>query len=47
MMMKVAQSRPILCDRMGSRLLCPWGFSRQENWSGSKDNKREQLWSWI
>ena len=31
----VAQSYPTLCDRMEpSRLLCPWGFSRQEYWSG-------------
>ena len=33
----VAQSCPILCDPMDcspDRLLCPWGFSRQEYWSG-------------
>ena len=33
----VAQSCPILCDPMDcspARLLCPWGFSRQEYWSG-------------
>ena len=27
---KLLQSCPILCD---PRLLCPWGFSRQEYWS--------------
>ena len=32
----VAQSCPTLCDPMDypTRLLCPWGFSRQEYWSG-------------
>ena len=33
----VAQSCPTLCDPMDCRpasLLCPWGFSRQEYWSG-------------
>ena len=31
----VAQSCPTLCDPMEpARLLCPWGFSRQEYWSG-------------
>ena len=31
----VAQSCPTLCDPMEpTRLLCPWGFSRQESWSG-------------
>ena len=31
----VAQSCLILCNPMKpSRLLCPWGFSRQEYWSG-------------
>ena len=33
----VTQSCPILCDPMDcspARLLCPWGFSRQEYWSG-------------
>ena len=33
----IAQSCPTLCDCMDSspaRLLCPWGFSRQECWSG-------------
>ena len=29
----VAQSRLTLCDPM-DWLLCPWGFSRQEYWSG-------------
>ena len=29
----VAQSCPTLCNPM-DRLLCPWGFSRQEYWSG-------------
>ena len=31
------QSCPTLCDPCGllpARLLCPWGFSRQEYWSG-------------
>ena len=34
---EVAQSCPTLCDPMDctpTRLLCPWGFSRQEHWSG-------------
>ena len=34
---KSLQSCPILCDPMEynvSRLLCPWGLSRQETWSG-------------
>ena len=34
----VAQSCPTFCSPMGyrypNRLLCPWGFSRQEYWSG-------------
>ena len=33
----VTQSCPTLCDPMDfqpARLLCPWGFSRQEYWSG-------------
>ena len=33
----VTQSCPTLCDPCGllpARLLCPWGFSRQEYWSG-------------
>ena len=33
----VAQSCPTLCDPRSlqpARLLCPWGFSRQEYWSG-------------
>ena len=31
----VAQSCPTLCSPMDcARLLCPWGFSRQEYWSG-------------
>ena len=33
----VAQSCPTLWDPMDckpARLLCPWGFSRQEYWSG-------------
>ena len=35
----VTQSCPTLCDPMdcsppGSSVLCPWGFSRQEYWSG-------------
>ena len=33
----VAQSCPTLCDSMDcspAKLLCPWGFSRQEYWSG-------------
>ena len=33
----VTQSCPILCDPMDcspDRLLCPWGFSQQEYWSG-------------
>ena len=33
----VGQSCPTLCDPHGlqpARLLCPWGYSRQENWSG-------------
>ena len=34
----VAQSCPTLCDAMDcmqpARLLCPWGFSRQEYWNG-------------
>ena len=33
----VTQSCPILCDPMDcspARLLCPWGFSREEYWSG-------------
>ena len=31
----VAQSCPALCDPVDlPRLLCPWGFSRQEYWSG-------------
>ena len=37
----VAQSCPTLCNPMdcqaplrAARLLCPWGFSRQEYWSG-------------
>ena len=33
----VVQSCPTLCDPHGlqpTRLLCPWGFSRQEYWSG-------------
>ena len=31
----VTQSGPTLCDpRAPTRLLCPWGFSRQEYWSG-------------
>ena len=31
------QSCPTLCDPVDSyllRLFCPWGFSRQEYWSG-------------
>ena len=47
MIMEVAQSCPVLFNRTESRLLCPWGFSRQEYWSGCKDNKKEQLRSWI
>ena len=34
---KVAQSCPTLCDPMDcspTRFLCPWGFPRQECWSG-------------
>ena len=41
---KLLQSRPTLCDPIVTqtlwpsparpRLLCPWGFSRQEYWSG-------------
>ena len=34
---KSLQSCPILCDPMEYnvfRLLCPWGLSRQETWSG-------------
>ena len=31
----VTQSCPILCDPLEPfRILCPWGFSRQECWSG-------------
>ena len=33
----VTQSCPTLCDPKGlqaARLFCPWGFSRQEYWSG-------------
>ena len=30
----VTQSCLTLGDSMDSRLLCPWGFSRQEYWSG-------------
>ena len=33
----IAQSCPTLCDSQGlqpARLLCPWGLSRQEYWSG-------------
>ena len=30
----VAQSCLVLCDPKGAQLLCPWGFSRQEYWSG-------------
>ena len=32
----VTQSCPTLCDLIDkpTRLLCPWGFSRQEYWSG-------------
>ena len=33
----VGQSCPTLCDPHGlqpARLLCPWGFSRQEFWRG-------------
>ena len=30
----VAQSCPTLCNSMDCRLFCPWGFSRQEYWSG-------------
>ena len=33
----VAQSCPTLCDSMDcspAKVLCPWGFSRQEYWSG-------------
>ena len=29
---KSLQSSPTLC--LPTRLLCPWGSSRQENWSG-------------
>ena len=30
-----AQLRPTLCPQLqATRLLCPWGFSRQEYWSG-------------
>ena len=32
MLCLVAQSCPTLCEP--TRLLCPWGFSRQEYWSG-------------
>ena len=28
------QSCPTLCNPIAVRLLCPWGFSRQEHWSG-------------
>ena len=31
--LQVAQSCPTLCNPM-NWLLCPWGFSRQEYWSG-------------
>ena len=37
MQAKLLQSRPILCGPMHcspARLLCPWGFSRPEYWSG-------------
>ena len=37
MLRSVAQSCPTLCDLMDcspARLLCSWGFSRQEYWSG-------------
>ena len=30
----VIQSCPTLCKLQPVRLLCPWGFSRQEYWSG-------------
>ena len=30
----VAQSCLTVCDPMDCRLLCPWGFSSQEYWSG-------------
>ena len=36
-MYSVGQSCPTLCDPHGlqpARLLCPWGFSRQEYWRG-------------
>ena len=29
----IVQLYPTLCEAMDS-LLCPWGFSRQESWSG-------------
>ena len=32
----VAQSCPTLCNPMPTLLLCPWGFSRQESWSGQR-----------
>ena len=30
---KVLLSFPTLCDLMDTRLLCPWGFFREEYWS--------------
>ena len=40
-----AQSCPVFCDHMDCSLpnFCPWGFSRQESWSGLPCPPSEEL----